>query len=93
MWKFIKLLFRKNRLVYILERDSETGGYISHFEQYPDTYAQGETPEEAQFNLISTLIAVIQAEKAEKEGKEGKRATLSKNENYPIRRELPLQVV
>lgn len=90
MWKFIKLLFNKNPLVYIMDRDSETGGYISHFEQYPDTYAQGETPEEAEFNLIKTLVAVIQAEKAEKEGK---RATLVENQNYPIRKELPLQVV
>ena len=73
-----------------MERDSETGGYISHFEQFPDTYAQGETPEEAEYNLISTLVAVIQSEKAEKEGK---RATLVENQNYPIRKELPLQVV
>jgi len=92
MWKFIKLLFRKDRLVYILEIDSETGGYISHFEQFPDTYAQGETPEEAEYNLISTLVTVIEAEKAEKEGIE-ERATLRENVDYPIRKELPLQVV
>jgi len=53
-------------LICILERDKETGGYISHFEQYPDTYAQGETKQEATSNLVNTLIAVSNYRKRRK---------------------------
>ena len=66
MWKFVRKIFRKEPLAYLLEEDPEGKGYTVHFEQFPDTFAQGETEEEAVTNLLRTLIAINSIETEEK---------------------------
>jgi predicted RNase H-like HicB family nuclease len=53
-------------LAIIYEQDPDTGFYIAHFEQFPDTYAQGETKDEAMKNVCKALKAVLELEQAEK---------------------------
>ena len=53
-------------LAIIYEQDPDTGVYITHFEQFPDTYAQGESKDESMQNLCKALKAVLELEQAEK---------------------------
>jgi len=57
VWKLI----RPKPLTAVLEEDHE--GWVAHFKQFPDTYAQGDTQDEALTNLLKTLVAVINLEK------------------------------
>lgn len=54
-------------LTVCLEQDEATGIYVAHFEQFPDTYAQGKTAAEATLNVAKALKAVWELEQAEKE--------------------------
>ena len=51
-------------VILVLEQDPETGGYTSHFEQFPDTCAQGKTKDEAVKNLVDVLHDVMKYKKA-----------------------------
>jgi len=53
LFRFIKSLFKKDPLIYILEKDSKGRGYTVHFEQFPDTFAQGMA------YLLSCLITFL----------------------------------
>lgn len=53
-------------LTVCLETDDQTGVVIAHFEQFPDTYAQGKDPDEAMLNLARAIKAVWEIEQAER---------------------------
>jgi len=59
MSRLIQLFYRifgSDRLEVIIEGD-EKDGFVGHFKQYPDVYAQGLTKQETVSNLMETLLA------------------------------------
>jgi predicted RNase H-like HicB family nuclease len=46
-------------------QDAESGGYSAHYENYPETFGQGENKKEALKSLNKTLDAVLRIEAAE----------------------------
>lgn len=63
MWPHRKKPSFELSCVYI--HDEETNSYSAHFEQFPDTYAHGESKEEAFRNLCKALISVLKFEAQE----------------------------
>ena len=63
--------------VYI--QDTDTLGYSAFFEEFPDTFAQGKTKDEALLNLWKVLAAVF--------------ASSSKEYSTPIRQNISKQEV
>lgn len=73
MLNLIARIFRLQTLpltvVYI--EAPESNGFIAHFEQFPDTYAQGRTKKEALYNLSNALREVLELEEIERKKAEG----------------------
>ena len=72
MLKFISRLFKKPfplTVVYI--EAPESNGFIAHFEQFSDTYAQGSTKKEALSNLSNALRVVLELEEKQRNESKG----------------------
>ena len=82
-WKFKKDKFSLD-IVYV--EDTKIGGFTVYFAQLPNIIAEGDTKEEAEENLMDTILTVFEYQKNSEIKRKGGRRSFS----VPVQFHYPL---